>query len=77
MGRGRRYSARPHTIQQQASGQIFKDDVNGFPPPGYLLDDRYCVKDIRVPVFKFIVPYWGIQSTMAYVWRSGPPAYVA
>ncbi len=23
--------ARPHPFQQQASGQIFKDDVNGFP----------------------------------------------
>jgi hypothetical protein len=27
---GRRYSARPHPFLQQASGQIFKDDVNGF-----------------------------------------------
>ncbi len=29
---GRRYSARPHPFLQQPSRQIFKGDVNGFPP---------------------------------------------
>ncbi len=29
-GEGRRYSPVPHPFLQQASGQIFKDDVNGF-----------------------------------------------
>jgi hypothetical protein len=28
--RGRYYSALPHPFLQQASGQIFKDDMNGF-----------------------------------------------
>jgi hypothetical protein len=26
-----RYSARPHSFLQQTSGQIFKDDMSGFP----------------------------------------------
>ncbi len=33
----RHYSACPHPYLQQASGQIFKDDVNGFSSNGYLL----------------------------------------
>jgi hypothetical protein len=28
---GRCYSVRPHSLLQQASGRIFKDDVNGLP----------------------------------------------
>jgi hypothetical protein len=28
-------------------------------------------------VAKFIVPYWGTKSTIAYGWRTDPPAYVA
>ncbi len=29
-GESVRYSARPHPFLQQASGQIFKDDIDGF-----------------------------------------------
>jgi hypothetical protein len=37
-GRGERYSARHYPSLQQASGQIFKDDVNSFSPSiGYFL----------------------------------------
>jgi hypothetical protein len=32
---------------------------------------------IAMPVAVFIVPYWGIKSTMAYGCRTGPPAHVA
>ncbi len=34
-------------------------------------------KGWRSAYAKFVVPYWGIKSTMAKGYRAGPPAYVA